>query len=105
MTIWEYKIIVWSREWKESQKKYPYDIHRSVFIGCQWCLGEMSQNLNDLGKEGWELVSISPRSSFLGGHENTDVKTITNDFAGFTSEEVWVFKRPKNIGETRKAEY
>ncbi len=36
-----------------------------------------------LGKEGWELVGVSPRAS-VGGASG----------AGFTSEEVWVFKRP-----------
>lgn len=40
-----------------------------------------------LGENGWELVSVSPRSSqALCGSEST---------AGITSEELWVFKRPK----------
>jgi hypothetical protein len=37
-----------------------------------------------LGDDGWELVSVVPRSS-IGGAESS----------GFTSEQVWIFKRPK----------
>lgn len=46
---------------------------------------------NRLGEDGWELVAISPRSGMLGG----EVANISLDYAGFTSEEMWVFKRPR----------
>jgi len=46
---------------------------------------------NKLGDDGWELVAISPRSGMLGG----EGMNISLDFAGFTNEEMWVFKRPK----------
>jgi hypothetical protein len=39
-----------------------------------------------LGDEGWELVTVITRSSEPGG--------IT---AGVTTDEMWVFKRPKSI--------
>jgi hypothetical protein len=39
-----------------------------------------------LGDEGWELVTVITRSSEPGG--------IT---AGITTDEMWVFKRPKSI--------
>lgn len=39
-----------------------------------------------LGEEGWELVTVITRASEPGG--------IT---AGVTSDEMWVFKRPKSI--------
>lgn len=39
--------------------------------------------LPTLGEKGWELVAISTRSGLSG-----------NAFAGVSSEESWVFKRP-----------
>jgi len=39
-----------------------------------------------LGEEGWELIAAVPRSSVIIG---------TGLGAGFTSDELWVFKRPK----------
>lgn len=43
--------------------------------------------LPELGDEGWELVTVLPRSS-SGGATN----------AGMTTDELWVFKRPKAGG-------
>jgi len=45
-----------------------------------------------LGDEGWELVAISSRSGYLGGYGGNT----SPDYAGFTNNEIWVFKRPKN---------
>jgi hypothetical protein len=39
--------------------------------------------LPQLGEEGWELVTILPRSSVGNGNE------------GITTDELWIFKRPK----------
>jgi hypothetical protein len=39
--------------------------------------------LNTWGEEGWELVAVLPRSSEWG-----------EAGAGFTTSELWVFKRP-----------
>lgn len=41
--------------------------------------------VNKLGSEGWELVSVVPRSSL--------VDFSNRSLAGITSEELWVFKR------------
>lgn len=70
MTSWEYLTIVASREM--TMLGYPKEWNR-----------DMQAELARLGKEGWELVSVSPRST-VGGLAS----------AGFTSEEVWVLKRP-----------
>ncbi|HMM41504.1 MAG TPA: hypothetical protein PKA95_06345 [Thermomicrobiales bacterium] len=43
--------------------------------------------LPELGDNGWELVTVLPRSS-IGGETN----------AGITTDELWVFKRPKAGG-------
>ena len=40
--------------------------------------------LTSLGEEGWELVAIEPRSGYADETKS-----------GFTSEDLWVFKRPK----------
>ena len=48
-----------------------------------------------LGDEGWELVAIAPRSNILGGHDSAAYAGVYSDFAGYTTQEVWVFKRPK----------
>ena len=44
----------------------------------------VESQLNSLGEEGWQLVTVQPRSGMSGYH-----------YAGFDSEELWVFKRPK----------
>ncbi len=56
--------------------------------------------LAKLGQDGWELVSISPRSHYLGAAEAWNPMSGSNlaytlDYAGFTSEELWVFKSLK----------
>lgn len=72
MQPWEYKVVHRSR---------------TVQSGAagQWDSGVVGQ-LPELGDEGWELVTVVPRSS-VGG----------NAIAGVTSDELWVFKRPKTM--------
>lgn len=53
---------------------------------------DMVEKLTELGDQGWELVSVTARSGYLGGLEIH----AAGDFAGFTSDEIWVFKRPKS---------
>jgi hypothetical protein len=53
--------------------------------------------LFDLGMKGWELVTVSPRSGVLGGHHDWGGPLgipVSDDFAGLTTQEVWIFKRP-----------
>lgn len=56
---------------------------------------DLESKANDLGENGWELVGIVPRSSIAG--------TVG---AGFTTDELWVFKRPKDhsYGQIQSAE-
>lgn len=42
--------------------------------------------LPDLGDQGWELVSVVPRSSTPGSASG-----------GVVSDELWIFKRPKTL--------
>jgi hypothetical protein len=55
----------------------------------------IDKNLAELGDQRWELVAVTPRSSYLGGKERASYAGIGLDYAGFTSDEHWVFKRPK----------
>ena len=80
MQEWEYKTVLRTRGWKGSQYK-PYR-------GDKWNVN-IQDTLNELGPLGWELVSVSSRCGVLG--TDTDYA----DYAGFTDEELWVFKRPK----------
>lgn len=48
-------------------------------------------NLNELGAEGWELVSVVPLSSLLSKPLPGDMGGTS---AGFTSELFFYFKRP-----------
>lgn len=45
---------------------------------------DMVVKLKELGDSGWELVSVVPQSTSVG-----------ESYAGFTSEVIWLFKRPK----------
>ncbi len=95
---WEYKTILRSRgfaageenlqraaewsSWAEDKKPLPTPV-------------DITAKLTQLGEQGWELVSVTPRSSLLGGHESSDEGGVSADYAGFTTDETWVFKRLK----------
>ncbi len=49
--------------------------------------------LTEMGMDGWELMAISARSSFLSGTDNQQGGA--GDYAGYPSDEMWVFKLPK----------
>lgn len=105
MQRWEYLEVLKSRGWKDERNGEGWYmegkwVNRIISDGGEKLSeGEsMHAILKMLGQEGWELVAITPRSSRLGGsderHSDKGV-AISADYAGFTSEEVWVFKRPK----------
>ena len=74
MQKWEYKSVYRTRVFKGS------------FTGLNEA-DDWSHNipayLPKLGEEGWELIAVVPRSGFAG-----------QNYSGFDSEEMWVFKRP-----------
>jgi hypothetical protein len=69
--------------------EYKYELRHRDVVKKQWD-NDIASKLNDLGAEGWELVAISPRSG-----EMNSANQGTNHYstAGFTTEELWVFKR------------
>jgi len=87
---WEYKTIVRARTfpignsvnasvpandwslWFEDGKQFPTP-------------DDPLAKINQLGDQGWELISITPRSSLAADW-----------IAGSTTDETWVFKRPKS---------
>jgi hypothetical protein len=96
MQKWEYLTIYKNRVWENEAK------NKALFRGATpWENSIVFQTsnhpkteefpllLNNLGEQGWELIAVSPRSSFVG------TSGYAAALAGFTDTEVWVFKRPK----------
>jgi hypothetical protein len=85
MQKWEYKTILRSRGWGPD----PQLGNKAMWmVAGSWDVG-LDDLLEQLGNEGWELVSVSPRSSYLGGATGNGGL----DYAGYTSQELWIFKR------------
>jgi hypothetical protein len=79
MPKWEYKTVGQGRGW---------DNQSATFLrATQW---EPKIDLTALGEEGWELVSVVASSSVAGGSARS-----TMDMAGLTTQQLWVFKRPR----------
>lgn len=89
---WEYKTLLRHREFDRNvQDTLSVAYHREAsnwstcaeddkLIECP----KLPDKLAQLGDQGWELVSVTPRSSAgLNGYE------------GATTEDIWVFKRRK----------
>jgi hypothetical protein len=87
MQKWEYYTLVRERTW-EPVKGTAY-----AKAG-KWNVG-IDDTLAELGEQGWELVSVASRSSYLGSPTSMVTNAMSTDYAGFTSSEIWVFKRPK----------
>jgi hypothetical protein len=85
MQRWEYKLVVRGREFA------PHD--DSKFAPTQWNI-DIAKTAEDLGNDGWELVTVTPRSDLLRS-SGGDANSAPVEMAGFTSSELWVFKRPK----------
>jgi hypothetical protein len=87
MQRWEYKTFLRSRGFDQDKRlpKAPWQ------VGTDWDV-DIDKVLMELGNDGWELVAVTPRSSYLGGGPTVG----GNNFAGFTSNELWVFKRPRS---------
>lgn len=77
MIMWEYKLVFRQRGWSNSWSSLDYnDVD-------QWNV-DIEKLLAELGDEGWELVTIEPRSDYIGPY-----------CSGTTTSSLWVFKRPK----------
>ena len=112
MQKWEYLFVYKTRGWQDSppgkvwHQSGPWEnfVWSTKEKGKKWD-GEFNVLLNQLGEEGWELVSVSPRSETLGAAAaihggflagSGEINGMSLDMAGFTDGEVWVFKRPKS---------
>ena len=62
--------------------------------GTEWEGDNPCDFLCELGDQGWELVSESSRSDFIGIEGDDENPTI--NITGFTSSIEYVFKRPKD---------
>ena len=52
---------------------------------------DIGKELASLGEEGWGLVSVVPRADYCSVEYQAD-------YAGMTTSELWVLKRPKQVG-------
>jgi hypothetical protein len=84
MQKWEYKIVHRIRRWE-------FDKARDAYRLTDWDIS-LAEMLPALGDEGWELVALAPRSAHYGAES-----------AGTTTEDIWVFKRPKAEAEPEAA--
>ncbi len=89
MQKWEYKTILRTRGWHKVDKK------KAFWEAMDWDIINMGDTLTQLGEEGWELVAVSSKSGVLGGPAMGGTYGGGPDYAGFTTEELWVFKRLK----------
>ena len=88
MQKWEYRTITRSRGWQARAKKTSWQEANA------WNR-DIDGEVLRLGIDGWELVTVVARSGYLGGSIFEGPATnLALDFAGFTTEEMWVFKRP-----------
>ena len=113
MQKWEYMYIFKTRGWQGRKKdefyNQPSDWENAIYTSTgvtEWKGDKFINLLTKLGEDGWELVSVSPRSDFLGGLSTVygftsnlvgggKTEGYSSDFAGYTSTEMWTFKRPK----------
>lgn len=99
MQQWEYTTLIRKRMWNKERIGFEMFAGQSFMAASPWenfatgqrATDDLDQLLTWYGSQGWELVTVSGRSGVLGG----DTAMRNSDFAGFTDEEVWVFKRPK----------
>ena len=93
MIRWGYLTVFRSRVWARSNDQARW------YSGTPWRITGAFENqgwedrwdefLNMLGAQGWELVTVETRSSYAG------MPGEASDFAGLTTEDMWIFKRPQ----------
>lgn len=99
MQKWEYIVVIRNRGYEYSKENKCYEgtkwgmwiWNRGDIQGKKWDGNNLADLLCELGDDGWELVSYTPRSDRLGGMRTAGAI----DFAGFTDTELLTFKRPK----------
>ena len=107
MQKWEYKLVFRCREWAELRKNllplWAGD-WKTVMEDDTAKEIDIIAYMNELGEQGWELVSIVAESGIHGGastiHGSTtpilgEIRGLSTDYAGFVNEEKLIFKRPK----------
>ncbi|MEA2575357.1 MAG: hypothetical protein QOH93_2655 [Chloroflexia bacterium] len=99
MQKWEYNTLFRNRVWssKAQGEEWNYAGDWTItFDGRQYQSKDLDGLLAYLGDNGWELVAVSPRSGVLGAIGAHGLDQGSRNFAGLTTEELWVFKRQKS---------
>ncbi len=88
MQRWEYRTIHRTRQMQ-------YEATED-WVSCgPWTPADIDDELNKLGAEGWELVSVSPRSNHGSNGAYTSAGRGRYPIvSGLTNSELFVFKRP-----------
>ena len=88
---WEYKSILIARQAASNAEWSKWiEVSGEVITSLPLPVS-MPKKENELGSQGWELVAVTPISSNAGGSGTSGY----NNLAGFTSQILYVFKRPK----------
>lgn len=64
MQKWEYITILRSRGWDEDKDNPKAPWQEAVNLDV-----DIMKKLEEFGEQGWELVTVTPRSSYLGSHK------------------------------------
>jgi hypothetical protein len=91
MQKWEYKIVKRTRNWAATDKDSFCFEGGEFENGVTKSDDDFGMFINSMGDDGWELINVIPESDFLGGHYSSS----SGDYAGFTSTEKYLFKKPK----------
>jgi hypothetical protein len=81
MQKWEYKYLTRTRNSKSDLTAGAWEM--MLEDGNSIRAVPIENRLAELGRQGWELVNVHPLCSVVG-----------EGYAGFTTSEKWVFKRP-----------
>lgn len=115
MQKWDYLTVMQGRGWEtRKDRSIPYSTDWITTIyekgkEKEWN-GKITDLLDKLGDDGWELASAFVQSNTQGGANVTSgtikpvpftngsegsIGGVTTDFAGWTDQRSWVFKRPR----------
>jgi hypothetical protein len=89
ITKWEYKCIVIVRQGRSNADWSDWAEMTGTEVKTLALPVAVPKRASELGEQGWELFTITPVSNNAGGANSS------SDLAGFTSQILYWFKRPR----------